>query len=90
MSQSAQITSEQLKELIDDEMKTDQGAREVQEQVEDGEEDLDPENTSSVVNTVPNTLADRYDEPRASLLERQGLLMRLTLESPLKTSVTDA
>jgi len=36
MSLSAQLTSEQLKEIIDDEMKTDQGAREVQEQVEDG------------------------------------------------------
>ena len=45
MSPSAQLTSEQLKEIIDDEMKTDQGAREVQEQV-DGEENHDPKNTS--------------------------------------------
>jgi len=33
-------------------MKTDQGASEVQEQVEDGEEVLDPDNTSSVLGTV--------------------------------------
>jgi len=31
MSPSAQLTSEQLKEIIEDEKKTDQGAREVQE-----------------------------------------------------------
>jgi hypothetical protein len=56
MSPSAQRTSEQLKEIIDDEIKTDQGARQVQEQVEDGEEVLDPENTSSVLNTLLNTI----------------------------------
>ena len=48
MSPSAQLTSEQLKEFIEDEKNTDKGAREVQEQVEDGEEVLDPDNTSSV------------------------------------------
>jgi hypothetical protein len=41
MSPSAQLTSEQLNEVIDGEKKTDQGAREVQKQVEDGEEVLD-------------------------------------------------
>ena len=61
MSPSAQLTSEQLKEIIDDEMKTDQGAREVQEQVEDGEEDLDPENTSSVLITVLNTINNEFE-----------------------------
>ena len=56
MSSSAQRTSEQLKEIIEDEMNTDQGAGEVQEQVEDGEEDLDPDNTSSVLSTDLNTI----------------------------------
>ena len=46
MSPSAQLTTEQLKEIIEDEKKTDQGSAEVQEQVDDGEEDLDPDNTS--------------------------------------------
>jgi hypothetical protein len=36
---SAQLTSEQPKEIMEDKMKTDQGAREVQEQV-DGERSL--------------------------------------------------
>ena len=45
MSPSAQLPSEQPKENIEDEMKTDPGTREVLEQV-DGKEDLDPENTS--------------------------------------------
>jgi len=61
MSPSAQLTSEQLKEIIDDEMKTDQGAREVQEQVEDGEEDLNPENTRLVRNTVLNTINNAFE-----------------------------
>jgi hypothetical protein len=41
MSPSAQHTLEQLKDFIEDEKKTDQGGREVQEQV-DGT-DLDPQ-----------------------------------------------
>jgi hypothetical protein len=56
MSPSAQLTSEQLKEIIDDEMMTDQGSRQVQEQVEDGKAVLDPDNTSSVLSTVLNTI----------------------------------
>jgi len=36
MSLSAQLTSEQLKEIIEDENNTDKSATEVQEQVEDG------------------------------------------------------
>jgi hypothetical protein len=61
MSPSAQLTSEQLQEIIEDEMKTDQGAREVQEQVEDGDEVLDPENTSSVMRTVPSTINNEFE-----------------------------
>jgi len=60
MSPSAQLTLEQPKEMIEDEKKTDQGARYVQEQ-EDGKEDLNPENTSSVVNTVLNTINNEFE-----------------------------
>jgi len=60
MSPSAQLTSEQLKEIIEDEKKTDKDAREVQEQV-DGKEDLDPDNTSSVLNTVRNTIINEFE-----------------------------
>ena len=42
-------------------MKTDQGARDVQEQVEDGEELLDPDNTSSVLSTVLNTINNEFE-----------------------------
>jgi len=61
MSPSAQLTSEQLKEIIEDEKKTDQGAREVQEQVEDGEEVLYPDNTRSVLSTVLNTINNEFE-----------------------------
>jgi hypothetical protein len=61
MSPSAQLTSEQLKEIIEDEKKTDQGSRDVQEQVEDGEEVLDPDNTSSVLSTVLNTVINEFE-----------------------------
>jgi hypothetical protein len=56
MSSSAQLTSEQLKEIIEDAKKTHNSAWEVQEQVEDGEDVLDPANTSSVLNTVFSTI----------------------------------
>jgi hypothetical protein len=46
MSPSAQLTSEKLKVSIEDENRTDQGSREFQEHVEDGEAVLDPDNTS--------------------------------------------
>jgi len=61
MSPSAQLTSEQLKEIIEDGMKTDKSAREIQEQVEDGEEVLDPANTSSVLNTALSTINNRFE-----------------------------
>jgi hypothetical protein len=60
MSPSAQHTMEQLIEIIEDEKKTDQSAGEVEAQV-DGEEDLDPENTSSVLNTVLNTINNEFE-----------------------------
>jgi len=61
MSPSAQLTSEQLKEIIEDEKNTDKDAREVQEQVEDGEEVLDPANTSSVLKTVLSTINNEFE-----------------------------
>jgi hypothetical protein len=61
MSLSAQLTSEQLKEIIEDEKNTDKGTSEVEEQVEDVEEVLDPENTTSVLNTVLNTINNEFE-----------------------------
>ena len=59
MSPSAQLTLEQLKVIFEDEKKTDQCAREVQEQL-DGEEVLDPDNTCSVLRTVLNTFNNEF------------------------------
>jgi len=61
MSPSAQLTSERLKEIIEDEKKTDKSAREVQEQGVDGVEVLNPANTSSVVNTVLSTINNEFE-----------------------------
>jgi len=61
MSLCAQLTSEQLKEIIENEKNTDNSAREVQEQLEDGEVVLDSENTSSVVNAVLNTINNEFE-----------------------------
>jgi hypothetical protein len=61
MSTSAQLTSSQLKEIIKDEIQTEQVAREVQEQVVDGEEVLDPDNTHSVLSTVLNRINNKFE-----------------------------
>jgi len=61
MSPSAQLTCEQLKQIIEDEKNTDKGAREVEEQVEDSEEVLDRANTSSVLNTVLSTINNKFE-----------------------------
>jgi len=61
MIPSPQLTSEQLKEIIEDKKNTDKDAREVQEQVEDGEEVLDPANASSVLNTVLSTINNEFE-----------------------------
>ena len=50
----------QLKVIIEDEKKTDQGSREVQEQV-GGVEVLDPENASLVLSTVLNTINNEFE-----------------------------
>jgi len=61
MNLSAQLTSELLKEIIEEEKNVDKSAREVQEQVEDGEEVLDPENTSLELNRVLNTINNEFE-----------------------------
>jgi hypothetical protein len=61
MSLSTQLTSEQLKEIIEHEKNADKRAREVQAQVEDGEEVLDSENRSSVVKPVLNTIKNKFE-----------------------------
>jgi hypothetical protein len=61
MIPSAQPTSVQLKEIIEDEKQTDQGSREAQEQVEDGEEVLDPDNTTWVLSTVLSRINNEFE-----------------------------
>ena len=61
MSPSGPLTSEQLKAIIEDEKNIDKGAREVQEQVEDGEEFLNPANRGSVLNTVRSTINNELE-----------------------------
>jgi len=72
MSPSAQLTSEQLKEIIEEAKNTDNCAREVQELVENGEEFLDLENTSSVRKMVFNTMNNEFEHE--CLDEAVGLL----------------
>ena len=83
MSVSAQRTSEQLKEIREDEMKSDKRAREVQEQVEDGEEVLHPEDRSSVPNTVLNTIINEFEH---DCLDDQ---VRLLNAQPISQSTDD-
>jgi len=59
ISPSPQHSLKQLKEIIENTMKTDQGARDVLEPV-DGEEVLDQDNSSSVLSTVLNTINNKY------------------------------
>jgi len=61
MTPSAEYTSKQLKEIIEDEKNTNKGAREVQKLVQDGEEVLDPANSSSVLNMVLCTINNEFE-----------------------------
>jgi hypothetical protein len=61
MSPSAQHTSEQLKEIVENEKKTDQRSKEVQEQVEDGEDLRNPDNFIPALSTVLNTINNRFE-----------------------------
>jgi len=83
MSPSAQLTSEQLTEIIEDEKKTKNGAREVQKQVEDGAEVLNPENNSSVMHTVPNAINHKFEH------KRLDWAARLLNTRPIQQSQTD-
>jgi hypothetical protein len=83
MSPSAQLTSEQLNEIIEEEKKTDQGSTGVQEQVEDGEEVLDPDNPSSVLSTVLNTINNHFEH------ECHDEAVRLLNAQPIRQSPDD-
>jgi hypothetical protein len=61
MSRSAQLTSKQWKEIIEDKKHTGKDAREDQQQVEDGEEVLDPANPRSVLNTVLSAIKNKFE-----------------------------
>jgi hypothetical protein len=56
MSPPTQLTSEQQEEIIEDEKKTDKSVREVQEQVQNSEEVLNPINTNTVLNMILSTI----------------------------------
>jgi hypothetical protein len=56
MNLSAQHISQQPKDIIVDKKNTDNGARVVQEEVENGEEVHDPANTNSVLDSVRNQI----------------------------------
>jgi len=83
MSLSAQLTSQQLKEIIEDLKNTNKSAREVQEQVDDGEEVLDPENTSSVLDMVLNTVNNKFEH------ECLDEAVRLLNARPIRQSTDD-
>jgi hypothetical protein len=61
MSPSAQLILEQLEGTIENEKNTERSAKELLEQVEDGEEVLDPANTSSVLNTVLCPMNNKFE-----------------------------
>jgi len=61
MSPSAQLVSEQLFAFIENEKKTDKPTQEVQEQVEDGKEVLDQDNTSLVLNTLVSLINNEFE-----------------------------
>jgi len=61
MSPSAQVTSAQLKKNIQNAKKTEKGANEVEEQVEDDEEVLHPDNGTDVSSTHLNTMNIQFE-----------------------------
>jgi len=52
MSLSAEVTSQQLKDFIEDNVNTHQHRREVQKKVDDGMDVINSDNSSLVVNNV--------------------------------------
>jgi len=83
MSPSTQLTSEQLEEIIEDEKKTDNSARDVQEHVEDGEKVLNPANTSWVLNTVLTTIINEFEH------ECHNVAVTLLNAHPIRQSTDD-
>jgi hypothetical protein len=83
MSSSAQLTLEQLREIIEDQMNTFHGATEVQKQVEDCEELLDPANSSPVLSTVLNTSNNEFEH------ECLDEVVRLLNAHPIRQSPVD-
>jgi len=61
MSLSAQLTSTQLRVVIEDRTNADKSAWEVHEQLKDGEVVLDPENSSSVLIMVVHTINIEFE-----------------------------
>ena len=61
MGLSTQLTCDQLREIIMNELNPDKRARELEEQVQDGEEIFNPVNTSSGLNTVLSTIKNTFE-----------------------------
>jgi hypothetical protein len=61
MSPMAHLASVQQAEIMEDENNSDKGAREVKEQVEDGEKVHNPANTTSVLNTVLSIINKEFE-----------------------------
>jgi len=61
MSPSVQLSLEPLKECIKKQTKTHQDAREIQSQVEDGDDVLDPDNCRSVLSKVHKTINNKFE-----------------------------
>jgi hypothetical protein len=83
MSASAQLPLEQLREIIEDQMNTIHGATEVQKQVEDCEEPLDPANSSPVLSIVLNTSNNEFEH------ECLDEVVRLLNAHPIRQSPVD-
>ena len=69
--------------MIEDEKTREKGGREVPEQVEDGEDVLDPANTSSVLNAV---LSPIYNECEHECLDEA---VRMLNAHPIRQSTDD-
>jgi len=61
MSPYAQLTSEQLKEIMGDQSNTDKSTWDVQMQVENAEGVLDQANTSSVLDRVFSEINNQFE-----------------------------
>jgi len=62
MSPAAPLGWEQLKEIIEDEKKTDKGAQDVQEQLEKGEVVFNLDNSSLVVNCALDPMNKEFEQ----------------------------